>query len=424
MKSLIISIVFVLCIQFVQSQELKTVNLEQCHEYANNNYPVANNKGLLSQSAGLKIQNIKKRYLPELNLSAKVSYQSDVPEIGFEIPNLPSFDIPSAPKDQYGLSLDINQLIYDGGRGKALEKLEEDGLSVGIQSLEVEMYKLKSRINDIYFSILALKKNIELLEIKKEEIKEKLKSVMSAVKNGMILKSNESFILAELLSIDQNLIELISAKEGATGMLSELTGKEISPDAEFILPEVQIKKNEYFLRPEYSLFDLKEEQIESGKKLIEKQKMPVVGGFGQFGYGNPGLNMLNDGFDTYFIIGAKISWNIFDWKNNSREVNTFDIKKEMLGNQRKTFSLNQQTKLNSELSAINKFEEMLILDEKIIIERELIKKSGSSQLEQGIITSADYIAFLNAEIQARINKEFHGIQLIQAKINYNNTYGE
>jgi len=247
---------------------------------------------------------------------------------------------------------------------------------------------------------------------------------MSAVKNGMILKSNESFILAELLSIDQNLIELISAKEGATGMLSELTGKEISPDAEFILPEVQIKKNEYFLRPEYSLFDLKEEQIESGKKLIEKQKMPVVGGFGQFGYGNPGLNMLNDGFDTYFIIGAKISWNIFDWKNNSREVNTFDIKKEMLGNQRKTFSLNQQTKLNSELSAINKFEEMLILDEKIIIERELIKKSGSSQLEQGIITSADYIAFLNAEIQARINKEFHGIQLIQAKINYNNTYGE
>ena len=410
--------------QIISGQEVKNITLDQCRKYAIENYPVANNKGLKSIYAGLKIENIKKRYLPELNLGLRATYQSDVPEMAFEIPNFPSLEIPKAPKDQYGISLDINQLLYDGGRGKALEKIKEAGLAADIQMLEVELYQLNSRINDIYLTILALQKNISLLESKKEELLTKLKSVSSAVKNGMMLKSNENLLKAELLSLDQKLIELQSARIGATGMLTELTGKVINEDTEFELPVVEIKNDGKLSRPEYYLFDLQNEQIENEMLFTEKQRMPVIGGFGQFGYGNPGLNMLNDEFDAYFIVGAKLSWNIYDWKKNKRDIKTLDLQKEMLDNQRKTFSLNQLSRLKSELAAINKFDEMLKLDDEIINQRNMIKNSASSQLEQGVITSADFIRFLNAEIQARINKEYHRIQLVQAKINYNNTYGD
>jgi outer membrane protein TolC len=373
---------------------------------------------------GLKIENIRRRYLPELNLNAKATYQSDVPEIGFDIPNFASIDIPKAPKDQYGISLDVNQLIYDGGRGKTHEKLEESGLSVQIQLLEVEIYTLKSRVNDVYFTILAIEKNQSLLENKKEELIAKLRSISSAVKNGVMLKSNENLLHAEILTIDQKLIELESAMDGACAVLTELTGMEIDQNSDFKVPNVEISRSENNLRPEYMLFDLQDNQIENGKLLAEKNRMPFIGGFGQFGYGNPGLNMLNDKFDTYFIVGAKLLWNIYDWKKNKREIKSYKIKKEMLDNQRKTFSLNQKSILKSEIATVNKYEEMLKLDDEIINQRFLIKKSASSQLEQGVITSAEFIRFLNAEIQARINKEFHRIQLLQAKINYNNTYGD
>jgi len=118
-----------------------------------------------------------------------------------------------------------------------------------------------------------------------------------------------------------------------------------------------------------------------------------------------------------------MSWNIYDWKRNNRKIKSLDINKEIIDNNRETFSLNQQSKLKSEKKAVGKFEKMLKLDDEIILQRTKIKNSAASQLEQGIITSSDFVRFLNAETQARINKEIHQILLLQAKINYNNTYG-
>ncbi len=122
--------------------------------------------------------------------------------------------------------------------------------------------------------------------------------------------------------------------------------------------------------------------------------MPLIGGFGQFGYGNPGLNMLNDEFDSYFIVGARMSWNMYDWKRNSRDRKSLDINKEIIDNNRKTFSLNQQTKLKSEMKAVGKYEQLLKLDDEIIMQRTNIKNSAASQLKQGIIAHQTLLDFL------------------------------
>ncbi|MFC2119197.1 TolC family protein [Bacteroidota bacterium] len=419
-----ITIIFVLFSFQCASAQITKLTLNQCQKDAISNYPLLKGKDLMTEASKLKMENLKTAFLPDFNLGAKATYQSDIPEIDFSIPNLPSVNIPKAPKDQYSVNVDVSQLIYDGGRLKVQKQIEESNLAADIQSVEVELYQLKTRINTLYFTILTIQENISLLEVKKQELSERIKSVISAVENGAMLKSNEFHLKAELLSLQQKIIELKSAKISAIEILSELSGKEISIDSQFELPDVVLKNGNEYLRPEYLLFDLKNEQIEAGKLFMKKQRMPVIGGFGQFGYGNPGLNMLNNEFDTYFIVGAKLSWNMYDWKKNQRKQKTFDIQKDILETKRKTFSLNINTQLKSELAAIRKFEEMVKLDDEIIQYRSEITKGASSQLNEGVITSADFIKFLNEEIQARINMEYHKIQAIRAKINYNNISGD
>ena len=33
----------------------------------------------------------------------------------------------------------------------------------------------------------------------------------------------------------------------------------------------------------------------------------------QAGYGNPGLNMLDNSFQPFYVVGLKANWNVFDW---------------------------------------------------------------------------------------------------------------
>jgi len=50
--------------------------------------------------------------------------------------------------------------------------------------------------------------------------------------------------------------------------------------------------------------------------------------------------------------------------------------------------------------------------------RKKIKKNASFKLENGIITSTDYIIELNAENQSMLNQKLHEIQWLQAQYNY------
>jgi len=298
MKNITILIIFLFVFQIIPAQVTSRINLEKCQADARNNYPAGENKALLDMNSRLKIDNINSRYLPDLNINAKATYQSDVPGISFSIPNFPSLDIPKAPKDQYGLSLDINQLIYDGGRGKMQEKLEMASLEADKQMIEVELYLLKNRINEVYFTILGLQEKISLISVKKDELLSQIVSVKSAVKNGLILISNQYLLEAEVLTIEQKLVELGSAKDAALEVLSELTGEVIVAEVIFDRPVVELKNNGVYYRPEQKLFDLQTDQVDAMKLLSEKQRMPIIGGFGILGYGNPGLNMLNDEFDS------------------------------------------------------------------------------------------------------------------------------
>ena len=146
-------------------------------------------------------------------------------------------------------------------------------------------------------------------------------------------------------------------------------------------------------------------------------------GFATGGLGNPGLNMLENDFKTYYWVGVKLNWEVFDWNANKKERESLLINKDIVDNEMEIFNLNTNIELNEQKSEISKIESFIKSDEDIIALREKILKTTASQLKNGVTTSSAYITELTNLYEAENNLNTHKIQLLLAKANYNVTKG-
>ncbi|NOX48461.1 MAG: TolC family protein [Chlorobi bacterium] len=400
-----------------------TITLELCHEKAIENYPLTRQDSLLSVSNELKIKNLNKNYLPQLMVNGQIHYQSDVISIQFE--NLPGINIPKVEKDWYKITLDANQVIYDGGMTAKQKELENTKLAIDRQNVELELYKLKERINNIYFSILLFQENNKTLLLLKKNLKAKLKDVNSGVENGLVLASNADILKAEIIKLEQNIIEIEIGLNTSKNIMNEYTGLALNESTSLSLPETEINTSIFENnRPEYELMSLQQNQLDAMKNVTGRKLAPRLSAFGQAGYGRPGYDMLKNEFVDFYMIGARLNWNIWDWNLSKKEKEVLDIQSEMINTQKETFDKNLKVDLQNKLAEIRKVEELIKRDKEIIVLRERISKASSSQLDNGVITSTEYLTEINAEAGAKLNMTTHKIQLEKAKIDYRASLGD
>jgi len=402
----------------VFSQE--KLSLEECYTLVTKNYPLAKQTSLLRKQNALDIAVFKTKKLPQLDFSAQATYQSNVIDIPVSIPN---FTIDSPNKDQYKAIASINQLIYNGGLIDASLEAKSALLKTQQKQVDVNLYTLKEQVNQLYFSILLLQEKRELIIAKKTQLKTTLKEVKAGVKFGMLLPSSDSVLEAELLKIEQQFAEIDFNKTSLIETLSELIGQKISTKIIIENPEVSINLETEVKRPELELFQLQKEQIDASKKLIAKKNSPKLVGFATGGYGNPGLNILDNSFQTYYIAGLKINWNIFDWNATKKERKSLQVNKEIIDNQQEIFTLNTTIELKQQQTEINKISNYIKSDKTIIELRKTILNSANSQLKNGVITSSAYITELTNLYEAENNLSTHTIQLLLAKTTYKTIKG-
>jgi len=403
-----------------------TVTLYDCYKQVEKTYPLTRQAVMLEKSTELKIANLNKNYLPQINLNGSASLQSDVTELKLNLPAQFSFiQLPQISKDMYKVTVDVNQSIYDGNVTSYQKKLETFNLQSDQKSLQVQIYQLKERINQAYFSIFMLQQNEALLNSNKNQLESKLKEMQSAVANGTALSSNADALQAELMNIDQQLIETRTDRITDFKVLSELTSTPILENSKLVLPQVQISSTVFEdKRPELQLYNIQQLRTGLMKDMVNTRWNPKFYAFGQAGYGRPGLNMLSNDFTPWWIIGAKLTWNIWNWNQSKNEKKIYAIQNDIIGTQKETFEKNLKIEAESGLAEIEKIGELLQKDEEIIALRTRITHSASSQLDNGVITSSDYIARLNEETLAKLALELHRIQLVKAKISYLFTVGK
>ncbi len=396
----------------------QSITLQECYDLVTKNYPLAKQSQLFKQQNELDLKVISKAKLPQLDFSAQATYQSDVTSIP-----LPNTGIEPLNKDQYRATLSVNQLIYNGGFINTSSQVKSAQLKTQQKQVEVSLYQLKQKINQLYFSILLLEKKKQLLTEKQTQLQTQLKEVKSGVSNGMLLPSSDKVLEAELLKIEQQFSEIESNKLSLVDHLSSFTGIVLNQETLFIIPLNQTIINTEINRPELDLFQLKKEEIELSEALIRKQNSPKLVGFATGGYGNPGLNMLDNSFQTFYTVGVKLNWNVFDWNINKKQRESLAINKDLVETELETFKLNTNIERNNYQKEIKKISDLIKIDTDIIALRKTVLNAAESQLSNGVITTSAYITELTNLNEAENSLATHKIQLELAKANYNITTG-
>lgn len=398
------------------------LSLYECYEKAEQTHPLQREEQNRLEIYDLNRKNLNAKWLPSLSANANATYMSDVVEFDQVLGSLPFPISPSAfstmPNEQYKITLDINQTIYDGGSIGAGKKVEQASLQADLQALQSELYKVRDQVNQVYFGLLMLEKQAELVSIYKDEIIERKAALESGIKNGVILPTNVDILDAELLNVEQQKTELEIQQQKARNILSDLIG-ENTADATVFLPAVDMPEEIEISRPEIGLFETQKVVLYMNKKLIGSQRLPKAAVFGSYGYGQPpGNNFFKNEFDTYYVVGAAINWTIFNWNTTKRTKEALQAQQNIVDAKEEHFKRQIRIALKNAQAEIDQIKALLSSDEKLIELREKIIKTAASKLNNGAISSTEFLTELNAERSARINYEMHKIQWVQAQINY------
>jgi len=377
---------------------------------------------LVRQTADLTIANLNKQYLPQFSASGQATYQSDVTKVDV---SLPGFKLEPPSKDQYKVLADVSQLVYDGGAIKQRKELQQLNSEVEEQKVEVELYKVKERIDQLYLGVLFLDEQRKQVELIKQDFNTGIKTVQSQVENGVAFKSNLNVLKAELLKADQRLIELNASRKGMLETLSLFFNQPVDSNAVLERPVIQsqISANE-ITRPEIKLFADQNKLINHQTKIIRANNQPKASLFVQGGYGRPALNLLKNEFDPFYIAGVRLNWSLGGLYTQRKEMQLVDINKRSIDIQKETFLLNTNTQLKQQQSEIDKLQQLVASDDEIISLRIQVKDAARAQLQNGVITANDYLREVNAEDQARQTLITHQLQLLQAQINYQTISGK
>lgn len=398
------------------------LTLDECYEKARQNFPLIKQKGLLVSTRDFTVANARTGYFPQVAIYGQATYQSDVTKVPIEVPG---FSVKTLPKDQYKIYAELNQSLYDGGAIKRQNAIAESNALVEDQKVEVELYKIKERINQIYFGTLLLDEQLEQVELVKKDLTSSIQKVEASIRNGVAFKTNADILQAELLKTDQRVIELKAGKTAYLSMLGIFIGQELNENTTLQRPgDVQAANDPTIARPEMNLYNYQTQLFTAQQQLNNTRVLPRLGVFVQGGYGRPGLNMLNSEFATYAIGGLRLSWNLSGFYNTKRDREQLNINLQGVDVQRQSFMFNTKLTLRQQHTDITKLNDLIKVDEQIIGLREKIKNTAKAQLDNGVITANDYLRELNAEDQARQNLSLHQIQLLMTEYNYLATTGE
>ncbi len=398
-----------------------TVTLWQCYDSAAAVTPLSGEKDLYSRMTALRDQNLASAWLPSLDLGGSFAWQSDVVDMSELLSSIPvpPGSLPSIPHEQYRATLDVSQVIWDGGVTRSARAVEQVVSELNMQQNEADIYRLREQVNNYFFPLLLTRSQLEVTRLLVAELDARIGEASSGVENGAVPAVTLDVLRAEKIRAEQVVSELNRRCEALVSALEQITGIEGLEDAELLLPEPVITGDEAPDNPELRLFDVRQRQLEMSMGLLKSQRMPKAFGFAQAGYGSPpGNNFLSENPDFYYSLGAGIKWNIFDWNKNSNERKSLAMQQQLLGIKKSAAEESLQRLLTVRLSEIRALREAAGRDDELIGLRKKISGVAASQLNNGTITASQYLAELNSEKQAVIAAEARRISIARAEVDY------
>lgn len=397
----------------ITSVSAQTLSLEDCQEKAKLLSPLKRQEQYLASIDALNQEIVQNNWLPAVNFQARASYQSDVFGLPF---SLPGSSVPQIPKDQYQLTLNLNQNLYDGGTTKANGQLENAKTQAQQAQLEVNLYQINQVINDLYFGILTLDKSDAILQSVLKELDNQLHKAESAVKNGVLLPSELKMLQKQKLTSLQQLTELKMRRLALLKILSDWIDQPLSPETELSIPGFELAEND-LARPELTLFNQKIGQLEAQQSVLSTYYKPKLSAFATAGFGSPNpYNFFETNMSGFYIVGAQLRWQPWDWNSTKKQKSILRINQDIIRTEQENFEKNINNQLIQQQSEIELLAASLKTDEELVKLQKDITATATAQFTEGVISATDYLSELNAQARTELQFHLHQIQLIKAQI--------
>ena len=402
--------------------------LEECQQAAEKNYPIIKQYGLIAQTTELAVKNIQKGWLPQITASAQATYQSDVvswPENMQRMYQQMGLDMKGLTKDQYKIGVDLQQIIYDGGAIGSQRSIARQEGKVQEAQTEANLYQVRKRVNEMYFSLLLLDEQIRLNDDVKALLLSSEKKLAAMVKGGTAATSDFDNVKAERLSVAKQNESLKSQRQMLQRMLSVFCGIEVSNPEKPAAVETSASASN---RPEIRLFDNQLKLTEVQEKALDTKLRPTLGLYAQGYYGYPGLNMFEDMISRKWslngIVGIKLSWNVGALYTHKNDKAKLKAQRELIENAREVFLFNNNLEQIQQTENVSRYRTMMQGDDEIIALRTNVRKAAESKLAHGIIDVNSLLREINNENAAKTQQAIHEIDMLKEMYNLKYTNNE
>lgn len=391
-----------------------TLTVHQCRELAVRNSPLQQKKLYAESIAALHLRTVQSNSLPRIQFGAQASWQSDVFGLPF---SFPGSDFPVIPKDQYRLSADVAQRIWDGGSDQYLRRHRALERELAIAQTDVDLFQLREVVTDLFFGALLLQESMEVLATAKSDLQNRLKQAEAAVAEGAALRTTADQVSIQILKTEQQiagahadrqaLLEVLAKWLGCTDTDFRLASPEASEDV-----ALQPEK-----RPEYRLFAAQKSAYQLQKDRLRLGGQPRIEAFVQAGFGQPSpFNFFKTGLEPFAIVGLRAAWTPIDWGNRGRDAEALDLQMKSVDAQRLAFDQRLEAGTSKDFWELNlKYREQLKQDEAIVTLQTDIVRRADAQVKNGVMTATDYLTQINLLTQARLAQKTHELQLAHAR---------
>ena len=368
------------------------VTIEECQRRAQEHYPLVRQYVQIEEAEASRLANAGKGYLPQVKLSGNASYRSEVTRLPFDASQwgIPGLDIPALSKDQYALSLDALQVLWDGGEIKSGKESVRTAAQVERRRVAVGLYALYQQVNTAFFGVLLADAGLHQNKLLQEELARNYQRVQACVQYGISEETDLRVVRVEQLKAEQHATELAGVRAACIAILANLTGMEADETTDFVRPVLLPTVATSVSRPELSLYDAQIKNYEAENALVTAGLFPKFALFATGGYGKPGLNMLEN--------SRKLIRNHIGQTEIQRELFLFNTRLDMI-------------RKNKE---IKQCAEQLKYDDEIIRLKTAIRKASEAKMTNGVLSVTELMRDLHAEQMAIQDKIRHEIAYMQA----------
>ena len=385
------------------------LSLEEARRMAHDNYPAIKQYRMIEQSRDFTLDNVARGWLPKVSASAGAYGFTDILKTNAQMGQM-GIDMKNWLASA---SVTVTQNVYDGGQMAAQRQVASAQSDVQQRQLDVSMYAVNERIDQLFFGILLIDEKLKQNELLLNDLATSEETVRSMMKGGVANQGDLDNILVEKLKSLQQGESLRASRKAYLRMLGVFVGKDLAENEPMEKPKA-IAGEGTVKRPELSYYDSQNLLLDAQRKQMNSRLRPTVSLFGMGVVHTKVSDFLNLGT---LMGGVSVSWNIGALYTRKNDIRKLAVQRAMNESQREMFLFQNRLQNEETNGNIESLRKQIAQDEEIVRLRESIRSKGDKKVRLGTESVNELVRDIHAVSMARAQKAQHEIELLKEMYN-------